>query len=190
MNIEYVTLFFVLLFLIIIIITPSNKDIIKINYFNIDYFVINDDKANRKVEILNELNQRTIIFIEYLKENKYFNNKDIEKLCEIYKPNNLSENVKNNYTAYSIDKKEIRICMVDEYNNLIDDINTSMFVLIHELAHIMTIETGHTPTFWKNMEILLKHAIDCNVYKYVDYTVDAVNYCGSYINHSPYIIKK
>ena len=31
------------------------------------------------------------------------------------------------------------------------DKNTMKFVLIHELAHVMTLENGHPPEFWKNM---------------------------------------
>jgi len=189
MNVEYVTLFFIFLFSFLILCKP-NKNIIKINYHNIDYFVMNDEKANRKVEILNELNRRTSLLMDYFKENNYFDNDNIKKLYDNYKPNNLAENVDNDYTAYSIDKKKIKICMLNDNGELINDINTSMFVLIHELAHIMTTETGHTPNFWNNMKTLLIHSIDLDIYKYIDYTIDPVNYCGSYINHSPYIIKK
>ena len=35
-----------------------------------------------------------------------------------------------------------------------------MFVILHELAHIMTKGTGHTKKFWNNMVVLLHISSD------------------------------
>ena len=65
------------------------------------------------------------------------------------------------------------------------DINTMMFVAIHELAHLMTKSIGHTPEFWNNMKYLLKKAIDINLYVKQDFSKKPVNYCGTKITNSP-----
>ena len=36
--------------------------------------------------------------------------------------------------------------------------NTILFVVIHELAHVMTEEIGHPPIFWENMKYLLEES--------------------------------
>ena len=65
------------------------------------------------------------------------------------------------------------------------DINTMMFVAIHELAHIMTKSVGHTPEFWDNMRFLLEEAIKINIYKKQDFSRNPVEYCGTQITDSP-----
>ena len=65
------------------------------------------------------------------------------------------------------------------------DINTLMFVLLHELGHIMTVSIGHTKEFWSNFKFILKNAVEINVYHNVDYSKDPQPYCGIEVNDSP-----
>lgn len=99
---------------------------------------------------------------------------------------NIKESWKNESTSYSINKGEqLVFCIRDKLNNSIHDINTLMFVAIHELAHIVTNELQHTKKFWNNMKKLLHRAEDIGVYKYVDYSTNPVEYCGMMIDSSP-----
>ena len=99
---------------------------------------------------------------------------------------NIKESWKNDSTSYSIDKgEELVFCIRDKINNSIHDINTLMFVAIHELAHIITDELQHTDKFWKNMKSLLKRAEIMGLYHNVDYNMTPVEYCGMTINSSP-----
>lgn len=99
---------------------------------------------------------------------------------------NIKESWKNESTSYSINKGEqLVFCIRDKLNNSIHDINTLMFVAIHELAHIVTNELQHTDKFWNNMKKLLHRAEDIGVYKYVDYRMNPVEYCGMMIDGSP-----
>ena len=51
-------------------------------------------------------------------------------------------------TSYTINKGEkIVICLRSKFLNEIHDINTIMYVVIHELAHVACPEFGHTPLF-------------------------------------------
>lgn len=99
---------------------------------------------------------------------------------------NIKESWKNESTSYSINKGEqLVFCIRDKLNNSIHDINTLMFVAIHELAHIVTNELQHTKKFWNNMKKLLHRAEDIGVYRYVDYSTNPVEYCGMMIDSSP-----
>jgi threonine aldolase len=61
-----------------------------------------------------------------------------------------------------------------------------MFVMIHELAHVMTHEVGHTKLFWDNMKFLLEQGEKTGVYRPINYKDTPQNYCGMEINTTPY----
>ena len=172
----------------------SKNDIIKLKgNDNIEYNIKNDSNKNLKLNLLTELNKKVKKLLNYFKENNYFKNNRIKYLYEKYNPESLSENLDNEFTAYSVNKgDEIKLCLHNnsaDGNEMIKDQNTAMFVLIHELAHIMTEEEGHPPQFWQNMSLLLEHAIKINIYKYVNYRKTPVDYCGVHVDDTPYIIE-
>ena len=105
-----------------------------------------------------------------------------------FNPNNITESDENNkYTSYSINKGEkIVFCLRsrDKDNKLVN-LNTMMFVAIHELAHLMTKSIGHTKEFWDNMRFLLKKAIDMKIYTKQDFKNNPQPYCGTQITDSP-----
>ena len=72
----------------------------------------------------------------------------------------------------------------EDINNLIE-MNTLMFVALHELAHVMTKSIGHTDEFWNNFRFLLKHAIANGLYIKQDFKNKPVKYCGTMITDSP-----
>lgn len=86
--------------------------------------------------------------------------------------------------AYSLGKNSIFIC-VREKDGSLADINTSMFVLLHELAHVSTDSYGHTKEFWKNMKYLLEIAEELGVYKYVDHDENIESLCGRVLGTNP-----
>ena len=53
---------------------------------------------------------------------------------------------------------EIYICLDG------DDVNSAMYVLLHELAHMSVPEYDHTKNFWAHFEKLKKIAIQSGVY--------------------------
>jgi len=54
------------------------------------------------------------------------------------------------------------------------DVNSAMYVLIHELAHMSVPEYDHTDKFWKHFDKLKKIAIDAGVYT----PTGTRTYCG------------
>ena len=89
--------------------------------------------------------------------------------------------------SYTEDKKSISLCLENK-GNLSTKLymNTLEHVLLHELAHIMSNEYGHTPIFWKNFKILLQEAVDMNLHQSIDYAKHNINYCGNIIKYNPY----
>jgi len=105
-----------------------------------------------------------------------------------YRPDQISEgSEQGKFTSYSINKGErIVFCLrsKDEQKVLMD-LNTMMFVALHELAHVGTKSTGHTEEFWDNFKWLLEEAIQIGIYKQQDFKTKPIKYCGTNITSSP-----
>jgi len=136
----------------------------------------NKDKA---ADILAKMNRRLIILVKHMSKNQggKFVQADVDRLNENFNPDNISEGTdKTNYTSYSINKGEkIVFCLRSrDGKDTLVDLNTVMYVAIHELGHLMTEEIGHPTSFWTNFRTLLKEAIALGLYKKVDYAAQPV----------------
>ena len=96
----------------------------------------------------------------------------------------LSEVQAADEVAFSVDKASVHVCLRDAAGRL-EDLNTSMFVLLHELAHVATDDYGHSPEFWDNMRFLLELAERLGLYRYEDYGAQQVTFCGQPLGASP-----
>ena len=132
------------------------------------------------------INRKVLQLINQLNRNK----KGVNNLIKNYNPSTLSETIEGaKYTSYSLNKGEkISICLRHLDNSFIDN-NTVIFVVIHELSHVMTEEIGHPPIFWENMRYLLEEAEKIKIYKPVNYEEYPEDYCGMEINTTPYRFK-
>lgn len=141
-------------------------------------------------EQLSRLEARVNEFVNYLAHN----HKDDNRVCNIVArwQGRLSEvnALHSQEAAYSVNKTEVRICIRDSRGNLQDD-NTAMFILIHELGHLSIDDYGHTDEFWRSFRFLLKIAIeDAKVYRIQDFEEEPVEYCHHAIRSSPYTCYK
>ena len=166
---------------------------IKSNIDGREYSVRNLHDKQYASDMLALIRSKLVLFVKYLKTKHGRDSpryEDIKRIVKKFSPNNISENPDSSkHTSYSVNKGEkIVLCVRqrDESNKLCD-INTMMFVAIHELAHIMTVSIGHTEEFWENMKFLLKEAISSglNLYDYHPYHSDPVPYCGTMITDTP-----
>jgi hypothetical protein len=66
--------------------------------------------------------------------------------------------------SYTINKKVIHLCAKDPRNGRYYDKNTLMFVVLHELAHVLCSDVGHTDSFSVINQALLDHAVKCGFY--------------------------
>lgn len=151
------------------------------------YLVRNLPDKQKAADLLGNVRKNLDTIANYLKKND--NDKErVRRLEKNYRPDNLSEAIpKANYTSYSVNKGEKIVFCIRSKNNKenLEDINTVMFVAIHEMAHVITKSVGHTSEFWNNMKFLLKKAIKLNVYKQHDYKNNPISYCGVEITDSP-----
>jgi predicted metal-dependent hydrolase len=143
------------------------------------------DAANRLSQVRTGLDK---ILHEY-RQPEYFHDEPTQLLVQRLKIDHLMENdIASQYTSYSENKGErIVLCLRDktaEPYPLID-INTIMFVTLHEMAHLMTVSSGHTQEFWTNFRRLLQDAMKAGVYTQVNYSRSPVEYCGMMITDSP-----
>jgi hypothetical protein len=112
----------------------------------------------------------------------------IKVLLERYNPDNMCENdINADSTSYSENKGDkIVVCLRDKVPPYkLVDTNTVMFVVLHEMAHLMTTTIGHTPEFWTNFKRILQDAVSVGVYREINYDRSPVQYCGMTISSTP-----
>jgi hypothetical protein len=107
-----------------------------------------------------------------------------------FAPNVFVENdMGSRDTSYSENKgQKIVVCLRDKTqppNYPLIEKNTVMFVMLHEMAHLMTETIGHTPEFWGNFKRILDDAVKMGLYTPVNYSQRPVRYCGMMITDSP-----
>jgi hypothetical protein len=81
-------------------------------------------------------------------------------------------------TSYTLNKGDVMVLCIRNVDGSMVDINTLMYVSIHELAHILSSSLNHTPEFWENMKLLIDYAIKNKIYIKRDYSNQPVPYCG------------
>jgi len=112
----------------------------------------------------------------------------VKVLIQRFNPNNMCENdLDADSTSYSENKGEkIVVCLRDKAPpHKLVDVNTVMFVVLHEMAHLMCTSIGHTPEFWTNFKRILQDAVACGIYQATNYAHSPVSYCGMRITDSP-----
>lgn len=155
---------------------------------NRQYLVRNLQDKDKAAVLLSVIRERLLKLIKHLQK-KYPNTAKIERLARNFNSEKISENVPDSkYTSYSVNKGEKVVFCVRQRNdqNELMDLNTMMFVAIHELSHMMTLSIGHDdPVFWENMKFLLGEAIEIGLYKYQAFHDQPKAYCGTMITDTP-----
>jgi len=186
------TSFFICVILIVIIYIHFENKVKEVMYTkssvdNREYLVQNNKDKKEAADLLATIRKNLITLSNELKKTNE-NQKDVQRMIDNFNPDNITETDKDSkYTSYSVNKGEKMVFCLrsrDEKNNL-EDINTMMFVAIHELAHTMTKSIGHTEEFWDNFRTLLKNARKLGIYERVNYNESPKSYCGIKITDDP-----
>ena len=187
------------LILIIFIIVIASKLYLESDSFNLrciistvngnKYCVRDRSKLHLAADRLAQINNRMNELIIHL-GNKYKNKENVKRLINGYNPKKIYETLPTSeYTAYSENKGEkLAFCLDTEKNNKgrLIDINTLMYVALHELSHIATESIGHTEEFWDNFKFLITESKSINIYNPIDYKKEPARYCGMNITDNPY----
>ncbi len=187
--------------------TEHFYDLTKETIDNNSYKVINS--FNNKFEaaqLLHQINNNLLSVINYIDHKYNINNinnyhefsnvekkellNSIKRMKKNYRPFNIQENLPNllnKDTSYTINKGDIFALCLRFVNNkhLFHDMNTLMFVSLHELAHLFSKTYGHNHEFWKNFKFILLQAIEINMYYPINYNIHKVDYCSIKITYNP-----
>ena len=155
----------------------------------------NPDKSN-KIDII----EVSPIYEEkFIKTPGYIQTR-LEQLFKNYDENNIYEISPLNKlqaTSYTENKKKLVFCLrqkiPDENGEYpFHDDNLLMYVVLHELAHMMNTEwdttKDHGPDFWDLFRFLMINAHECNIYDPVNFNINNATYCGMQIKYTPYYV--
>lgn len=112
----------------------------------------------------------------------------VQRLVANFNPRRVVEALPySQHTAYTEDKgKKLAFCLTkDRKGGGFVEHNTLMFVALHELAHIMTEERGHTENFWRHFGDILRVAKRHQLLEAVDYAKNPAQYCGMTLYENP-----
>jgi hypothetical protein len=141
--------------------------------------------ADRLAHVNNNLNK----LVNHLSK-KYPTKENVQRLVNGYNPKKIYETLPTSeFTAYSENKGEkLAFCLDTEKNSKgrLIDINTLMYVALHEVSHIATKSIGHNDEFWSNFKFMITEAKEINIYNPVDYKKEPARYCGMNISDNPY----
>ena len=156
------------------------------------YCVRDDKKVKESADLLARATNNCKKLVAHLKEKYKTGDDRVNRLVKNFKAEKVYEILPTSkFTAYSENKGEkLAFCLnTTKKGHEAIDINTLTFVALHELAHVATVEVGHTENFWRNFKFLIHEAEEIGIYKVVDYSKKPKQYCGMEITSNPYFRK-
>lgn len=142
--------------------------------------------TQQSADLLAQSTERMQKLADHLKKN-FSNNPEVIRLIAGFNAKKISETLPNSeLTAYTENKSKMSFCLTKtkEGKKLID-LNTLMFVSIHEMSHIGTKSIGHKQEFWDNFKFFLAEAQKIGIYESVDYKKNNTEFCSLIIKDNP-----
>jgi len=164
-----------------------NEGLIKVKskIDNEEYTVQIKEDATEAADLIATIKVKLNTLMEHLDKTYGDKDKRIIMLNQNYRPNRLSEGVDTaGYTSYSVNKGEKIVLCLRNKDKLVD-LNTMMFVVLHEFAHLATQSIGHTEEFWTNFKWILEESTNIGIYVKQDFKNKNVDYCGIKITSTP-----
>lgn len=157
---------------------------IKSTFDSRDYYVQDKDDALEAANLIGQIREKVVTLIAHL-NSSYPNDERAIRLSTNYRENSLKEGVDDpRYTSYSVNKgEEIVLCIRNK--GILMELNTMMFVVLHELSHLASESIGHTDEFWTNFRWILEESINIGVYQHQEFNKKPIEYCGMSITSSP-----
>lgn len=143
--------------------------------------------SDDSVEMIAKLDIFINQFVRYL-DSKYPNDKKVKRLVNRIAETKFEESeYEPDVSSYTVNKGEMIKFCVRHKNDDKDhhDFDTLLFVVIHELAHVVSITKGHNQEFLENFKWLLKEASQSGLYYPQDYSKRPITYCGVRVTNNP-----
>jgi hypothetical protein len=152
------------------------------------YKVVNvNNKINKeKADYLARIYSKAKKTVQHMYDNKLptkeIANRTMERFnnCEFGETSNGEKSA-----AYTIGKGYggMRLCIM--VNGKFNNENDAFFVVLHELAHVMSVSYGHNDEFKQNFNFIVKLAVKLDLWKPAEYEKEARDYCGTLVTNSP-----
>ena len=195
LSVHWIVIFFAMMsYLLYQYLTGGPGNILAIRASDGRLYSVQDlPNKNEAAEMMAKIYTNIKKVIATYSSDEYTNDTPARLMVERFNPSALMENsVTSGDTSYSENKGEkMVICLRDKTNPPgypLIDLNTVMFVVLHEMAHLMTESLDahkHTPEFWANFRRLLEDASKIGVWTPINYSKQPVAYCGMMITDSP-----
>jgi len=163
-------------------------DYVVSHYDNNTYKVQKYPNQQQAADTLAKIREKVDTLVNHLRK-KYPDDERVKRLISRLDMKKVEEaEHETGSTSYTINKGELISLCIREKNpdKKLHKVNHLMFVIIHELAHIMSISEGHTKEFMDNFKFLLRESNDCGSYFPVNYEDEPFQYCGMKVTHNPF----
>ena len=146
-------------------------------------FLPDSTKQRRDVfhDVVHDINS----IVTWCLMNNYPTNEISKRLEYNWKHVQMHETNFRDQVAYVVDKNRSFYLCGSTPNGNTEDGHTMRFVVLHELAHMMSETYGHNDEFLTNFKKILSVAVKLKIYIPVNYSKYPVKYCGTTITQSP-----
>jgi hypothetical protein len=151
------------------------------------YCVRDSDRQQESADLLAQVTTRMQTLVSHLAK-QYPANPAVSRLKSNFNPEKISEILPDSdHVAFTENKKKMSFCLTEKKKGDSDtvDINTLMFVCLHEMSHMATASIGHGTEFWTNFKFILEEAQSIGIYDPQNYKEEPTEYCSMKINSSP-----
>jgi|UniRef100_A0A6C0IZ79 hypothetical protein len=139
-----------LIIILCVIIVPTIAIIYLISKHKHEQFLMADPKLNKLVDKFHTFFIKDKIWQYPLEK---LNNKNIMQKITFCRGEK----------SYTLNKEVVYICLKDDYGEYYDE-NMLIYVIAHEIAHVLCPEVGHTDLFFEINEILLNELEKESIY--------------------------
>lgn len=167
----------------------TNSEYLKSNNQDKNYLIKDTKNKYAKVQLIDSLMDSIDKLLNHIEDkgvkfdNLEINKTDIQEVKDKLKKSEILENLTDTDTSYTINKGDkIVLCLANRETDELYDYNLLIYVLIHELAHVLSPTYGHDDNFKKIFRILIDNAEEIGIYKYEDYKQYPKEYCGMTLN--------
>ena len=189
MDIKVLIILILLLLIFSKCVNNETFEVVKIGNNGKEYSVQEYPKPQEAANILAQLDTNINIFLSKLKET-HSDDERIKRMSKNLKSTIIEEAPhKDGESTYTIKKGELmKICLRKKIKDKpFHTLNTLMFVVIHELAHVISVSVGHNEEFMTNFRFLLREAPKYDIdYEPIDYSENSMEYCGVKVTHNPF----
>lgn len=153
-----------------------------------NYKIVNSNDSNinaKKAEYLSKINKKAHKIVKYMYDNNLPTKEIADTTYNRFKNCKIGEtpNGEKDGAAHTINKTSMYLCIITK--GKFNDENDAFFVILHELAHVMSNSYGHGDEFKQNFNFIVKLAVKLKMWKPANYEKKSVDYCGINITTSP-----